>query len=233
MKKLLLLIAFALFAAGAGAQSRQTVKGLDLDKFSVVNLSGKMNVKLIPSGQDSISIVLHDADLEKLKWGVSKGELSVSLKMPGNQKGRADVVIYLSRWPKTISMSGGELIVPDTMSANMPSFVISGGCKLSAVVDCIDLELSISGNSTANITGIAKYSTITAWESSKVDCRQLQAVSVTAEASTGAEIFLWATERAVMTAKTGASIFFRGNPTIRKESLSKIGLGATINNIGQ
>ena len=228
---------FSLVSLGAAAQggqgSRQSIKGHDLDKFSAVSLSGRLNVEIIPSGKDSISITLYDTELDKLKWNVSKDVLSVTLKPLPAGKGGADVKIYLAQPPLTLISAGADVLIREKMKSLTCAMTISNGAKLTAAIDCTDFELSISGASIAAITGAAKYCTITAWESSKVDCRALESVSASVEASTGAEVFIWASERAVLAAKTGATIFYRGNPAVLKQSISKVGLGASINNIGK
>ena len=223
----------AVTATDASAQSRQsTIRSDRMDAFSTISLSGNLNVELLPSDRDSISITLIDSDIAKFKWNVSQdGELSAALRSGGS--GRADIKIYSAHPVTAISVSGSSLLINDTLKGNSLVMNVSGGGKVTALVDLLDLDLTASGNSAASFTGRAKYLTLRASESSKVNCRYLQSVSVQVDASTKAEVFVWGSERAVMSAGSNAAIFYRGKPVVVKASIPKISMGASINNIGE
>jgi len=236
MKKFLstLFLCTAISIVVASAQEKRTqIRSDRMEKFSKVSLSGKLSVELIPSGKDSLSIVLTDSELDKLKWSVTKEVLSVSLRPTPGGKGKAEVRIYYSQPIDAVTVSGSDVLFRERLKNKMLSFTVGGGGKLTAQAEALDLELSASGNSAVSLTGAAKYLTLRATENSKVNCRQLASVSAQVDAATAAEVFVWSSERAVMSAGSGATIFYRGKPSIIKESVSKIGLGASINNIGE
>lgn len=238
-------IAVAAFATtNASAQTVQTAQPVQvrqsvirsdrIDPFSTISLSGNLNVELLPSDRDSISITLIDSDIAKFKWNVSQdGELSASLRSSSGGAGRGDIKIYSAHPITAISVSGSSLIINDTLRANSLVLNVSGKGKLTAAVDLLDLDLTVAGNSAVSLTGSAKYLTLKASETSKVNCRYLQSVSVQVDAATNAEVFVWGSERAVMSAGSGATIFYRGKPVVVKTSIPKISLGASINNIGE
>jgi len=238
MKKLLSILTLCALAATASAQQpvqspQQTRLRSDaMDKFSKLTLSGKLSVELIPSGRDSITINLIDSELSRFKWNIADNELSASLRPSPGGKGRAEIKIYYAAPIVSVVSSGADVLIGQPLKCKLLAMAISGGGKLTAAVECADLELSASGNSAASLTGSTKYLTLRASESSKVNCRYLQSVSAQVDASSNAEVYVWATERAVISASTGATVFYRGNPSIFKTSIPKVNFGASINSIG-
>jgi len=224
----------ATLQAQAPAQPKQTRLRSDaMDNFSKVTLSGKLNTEFIPSGKDSITITLIDSELDKFKWNVTNDELSASLRPSSGGRGRAEIKIYYAKPIASINGLGSDIFIQQSFKSQMLVLSVSAGGKLTAAVDCLDLELNASGNSAASLTGSTKYLTLRASESSKVNCRYLQSISAQVDATTSAEVFVWATERMIVSASSGATIFYRGNPAIIKTSIPKVNFGATINSIGE
>lgn len=97
-------------------------------------------------------------------------------------------------------------------------------------MDATDLLLKVTGNSVANIGGNVKYYTLNASSRSKVDSRSLQCTDANVSASAGAEVYVRANERMQLSADTGASLFYAGEPVILRTSTKTMGV---INFIGK
>lgn len=232
MKKTISLIIFLLAAATVSAQ--QTIKSNPISDFHAIALSGNLNVQLIHADANSIEIELYDSDINKLRWGINDGALSVSLRPTIGAKSRVDVRIYFKGPLNDISVMDARLSATEELVAHTMRLAVSGGANVNAAVNVKDLEVEVTGNSSLLMFGMAKYLTLRATERSRVDVRKLQAVSAEAEASTGAEVYINSSERLVANARTGATIFYMGNPTIFKDRSSKIsaGLGSSVLSIG-
>ena len=233
MKKYLFLLGLLFSVTALPAQ--QSIQSHNVHGFTAINLTGNLFVELIPAESNSIDIVLTDSDLNKLKWEVDAGVLSVTLRPTQGRgvKAKADVKIYYC--PSTsplnrISLTEGELYVSEPLQSPMLNITLTGGAKISAAIDAFDLEADVSGNSVASLSGEAKYLTLRATEKSKVDTRKLDSVSATVDAATGAEIFVRASERLAANAKSAAAIYYMGEPTILK-SKANGGMGASVHNI--
>lgn len=234
MKKTISLIIFLLAATSVSAQ--QSITSTSISDFHSVSLTGNLNVELIHADTDAIEIELYNSDINKFKWSVNNGMLSVSLRptLGQGQKSRADVRIYYKGTPTDISVTDARLTVVDPLVAHMMRLAISGGANVNAAVDVKDLDVEVSGNSSLLISGSTKYLTLRATERSKVDTRRLQAVSAETEATMGSEVYINSSERLVANAKTAATIFYMGNPTIFKDRSSKMNmsLGSSVLSIG-
>lgn len=232
MKKTLSLIIFLLATISVSAQ--QSIKSNQIADFHSVSLSGNLNAELIRADVNSVDIELYNSDINKFKWSVNDGVLSVSLRPTIGSKARADVRIYYRGSLSDISVIDARLSATEAIMSHMMRLVVSGGANVNATVDVKDLEVEVTGNSSLLMSGTAKYLTLKATERSKVDVRKMQAVSAETEAATGAEVYVNSSERLVANARIAATIFYTGNPTIFKDRSSKINtsLGSSVLSIG-
>lgn len=233
MKKTILSLCALLACVSVSAQ--QTANSGPVDHFHTVNLTGGIVAKLVPSDVNSVDVFITDADIKQLKWGVTNGVLSVTFRQPTVKSGKAEVIIQYTDSLKSVSISNGELSFEDLRAARVLNLAVKGGGILSGYVDVLDLVLDVTGNSAASMKGAAKYVTLRVTEKSKADVREVNAASVEADATGGAEAFLTATERLVANAKTGVTIFYTGSPYIVRDRSSKLNssIGSSVLNIGK
>lgn len=219
MKKIIATLVSVAFCCALSAQ--QTIKSEDVGAFGSVSLSGNVRVELVKSDRNSIDVKLYDADIKYFKWAVSKEQLSVSLRPMQTGKGYAEIVVNYRDTLQSVSLNSAELSIPEPVVGKVLRLTVSGGGKLNAEVDVLDLELLVSGNSAVELKGTAKYVSLRATEKSRVDIRAVECVSMYAETTTGAEAYVTATERLAANAKTGSTIFYRGAPAITKDLSSR------------
>lgn len=234
MKRTLILSITLLFTV-ALSYGQQTISSENISEFNAISLNGNISAQLIKSDTNKIDIILTDVDINKFKWNLKSGTLNVDLNSGPRGKGHADVKIHYAGPINAISVSGGELITPEVIESNMLRFSVNGGAKVTAKFEVMDLDANITGNSVVLLSGSAKYLTMHAGERSKVDVRPMECVSADVDASSGAEVYLFVTERLVANAKTTSTIFYKGKPSILKDKTSKMNsnvMGSGILNIG-
>lgn len=229
MKRLIVLAVMSFAFANLSAQHK--IQSDRVDEFSEVSFSGNMKVELIKSDKNSIDIDLN-ADISKFKWTQNNGVVNVTLRPSGD----AVVKLYYSKPLTSISISGGELTAPEAIESDMLKVSSGSGAKVKLDVKSFDIEIDAGGNSAVVLAGESKYITVKAGEKSKVNILDLDGVAVTADASLGAEIHLKVEERLEANAKTGATIFYKGSPSIFKDKSSKMStgvMGSSVLNIGK
>lgn len=233
MKKTLLTLCAVIFCLSLSAQ--QMVSSSNMDNFQSVVLTGNVVANLVKADTNFIDIKFFDTDVKQLKWNVSDGVLSIALRQGQIRKGWAEITIQYADTLKNISITSGELMFKDPVFGEMLDIAVKGGGKLAGEVDVRDLVMNVSGNSAAKLTGAAKYVTLSATEKSMVDVRDVDALSAGVNAATGAEVFVNAAERIVANAKTGATVFYKGNPDIVRDISSKFSttIGASVVSIGK
>lgn len=233
MRKLFLTILVATFAT-TSLFSQQTIKSDAVSPFHTISAQGNLDVELIASDTNRVEIMLDgEVDIAKFKWGVENEKLSFTLRAG---KGTGTVRIYCADTLKHVAISGGSVKTKELITTEAFRFSASGGAKATLMLDALDVELLVTGNSAIQISGETKYLDIRATEKSIVDTRDMYAMAVEAESTTGAEIYLSVEERLVANAKTSSTIFYKGKPTILKDGTSKMSsgmMGSSVLNIGE
>lgn len=230
MKKILFSLALLLLAGGAIAQN--SIRNENLPEFTGITLSGNMNVELIASSTNAIDVQLYESDVKRFTWSLnSNGVLSVTLRPTVGQKSRADVRIYYKATLHNVTVSDARLTAAADIASSIFRLSVSGGGNASIAVDADDFEVEATANSAVVVSGTAKYLSVRATERSKVDTRGLKAVAAEVEAVTGAEIYVFASERIVTNARNASTIYYAGNPTIVKDRTSKSSIGSGVHNI--
>jgi hypothetical protein len=116
-------------------------------------------------------------------------------------------------------------------SATTPllDITLKEGARLSGEIECLDLRLNMWGRSIAELDGKADYQTIDVRRKSALKADKVESKSVELKAKNSSEVYVNATERAIVESSARTSVFYNGNPTIVRAQ-SK--LSATINPIG-
>lgn len=234
MKKFICLLSFVLSAICSYGQ--QSIASDRVDPFNALTINGNVSVELIAADANSIDIMLYDADITKFKWLVKNGSLNISLGSGGKGTPRAEAKIYYADTLSYISISGGQIAARTPLEGIALRVDMTGGASAALQFDMLDVEISATGNSAAEFSGIAKYLEVRATEKSKVNARKVDCVSVEAEAATGAELTVTASERLVVNAKTSSTIFYSGTPVIVKDRTTKMNagmMGSSIHYIGE
>lgn len=199
------------------AVAAQDIKSENLQNFSKVLLSGKMNVTLEKSDSNSIEIKLINSDISKVDWSIKSSLLTIRLRpTPLNDSGSADVKIYYTDITAIDVRSGANVRFANAVDYEIFTASINSGANLAFEFNGSDLTVNAEGNSAANIKGTTDYLTVKATTMAKVDARDLQAKSVIAATSINSEIFVWGTEKLDAKAVTNSVIYYKGTPPILK-----------------
>lgn len=247
MKKLSLLMA-AVFAAGfawgqdaAGsaapvntppaAASNGTVSNIDgLKSFSTLTASGKIQLFVsVAAGQNqSMTIEYNGNDQNKFKWWDNDGTLQ--LKFSSSPKDLPIVVRLTCARLSNVDLMGASMSTVAPWAANMMTVNLGAGSKLTATIETSDIQLDAVSKSVAVIDGLTTYAAFNARTRSSIDASNLDSKSTTLQASGYAECRVHGSERLVIDAVDGSSIFWRGGPQILRVAHSR---GATVNPIGE
>ncbi len=228
MKNLLCSAVFLLSIFVAAAQD--TIIAKNLQPFGTISLDGGIwgSIQQIPeSAPASLSICLNGNNADQVKWSIKDSVLSI--RFSGTSRSNLPHVTIHYHQVGTLKLDAASVHFSDSLGTSLLSFLLQGGAKLTADVSCDDLVLDVQGKSSALLRGETRYLTIKA-RNSAVDTRELNAVSTTLEASAISEAFVYGSERLVLEARDGASIFYRGNPAILRKNTLRSG---RINYIGQ
>ena len=227
MKKIALL--FLAMTISWAASAQQSIVSKLLDAFASVDLSGKLHVELIRADSAYLKVKLNGTNSNRLAWGVKDGTLKIQLRPGGDKDANGEVKIYYTSLSQ-IKISGASVSIQGTLTQGMIDVNMDAGAIFSADLNVKDIYLNIGGNSVANLTGSAKYSTLLASAKSKVNARQLVSQDVRVEAVSSAEAYVQVVERIQIVANTGGAVYYQGEPEIYRSATKMMG---TVNNIGK
>lgn len=227
MKKIALL--FLAMTISWAASAQQSIVSKRLDAFTSVDLSGKLHVELIRADSAYLTIKLNGTNSNRLDWGVKDGTLKIQLRPNGNKDANGEVKIYYTSLAQ-IKILEASVSIQGTLTQGMIDVNMDARAIFSADLNVKDLYLKIGGNSVANLTGSAKYSTLLASAKSKVNARQLVSQDVRVEAVSSAEAYVQVVERIQIVANTGGAVYYQGEPEIYRSATKMMG---TVNNIGK
>lgn len=230
MKQMLIALTL-LFAGLSGVMAQSTVKKNAVGEFKTIDLSGNMQVTLIPAQERSVEVEFHGVASDKLVLGVTDGVLAMRLK-PGATSAKnssVEVKIYYTGL-NTMKASGAQVKMTTPLETDLLDIHVWAGATLSGELHAQDLVMQVSGNSAVDLTGATKYYTLTATSKSKVNTRELISQSVRVSAASGSEVYVEAQERLEIASDTGATVFYRGEPVILRTATKLMG---EIHSIGQ
>lgn len=229
MKKMMLLVAALMMAVVANAQ--KDTRREWLGNFSSISLNGDMKVTLVPieeGGQPMMIVKAEDSELSKLKYTINdKGELSVRESTSRKRTVRTEIEIHFAT-VDAIEVAGSDVEVKGLIAAPIFDVKVSNGGFFKTEIDTQDLMINATGQSTIDIDGRARYLKVDD-TMAKIDLRELETMSAEVLATQRGEVSVYCTERLSATATLGATVFYRGNPSILRAN-SKL-LGSSINSI--
>ncbi len=229
-----MIFALLLFSMVVNASAEEVVQSLKIGDFQKITLSGNINVELIPANENAIEAKIYESLADKFRWNVNdSGTLEVSMKPTVGSNSRADVRIYYKGALHEVRTNQANVMSTHAIQANCLRVEVVGGGNAGLKIDAKDLEVDVRGNSAASFSGSAKYLTMKIIERSRVDAREMEAVSVEVSAATASEVFLKTSERIVGQTRSGATIYYAGNPTIIKNQSVNAGFGSGMFSISE
>lgn len=196
-----------------------------LGSFDKIYISGAMQVTLIRIPENEGPKIYFDTKgsvTTKFKYEVDKkGLLSVVETVDAKRTTVTEVKIYY-RNLSSLTVAGANVTMEQMLDVDMLDLSVSGGATLQAKVDVLDLAVEVTGRSSVVIEGSARYMGLKV-STAKFDAVNLQTMATIADASHGAEVSLFVTERLEATTATSANITYKGKPSIVRVHSSLFG----------
>ena len=198
-----------------------------LGSFDKIYISGAMQVTLIRIPQTEGPKIYFDTKgslTTKFKYEVDKKrQLNVIETVDSKRTTVTEVKIYYNDI-SSLTVSGANVTVEQMMDVDMLDLSVSGGATMRAKVDVLDLAMEVTGRSSVVIEGKARYMSLKV-STAKFDAVNLQTMATIVDASHGAEVSLFVTERLEATTATSANITYKGKPSIVRIHSSLFGGG--------
>ena len=212
-------------AAQIAASIANTPTTEKIGTFDCVEISGGMQVSLIRVAEGEDAKIFYDTkglSTTKFKYEVDKkGVLKIEEPIDSERKSPTEVKVYY-RNLRSLTVANASLTLDKMHRGDMLDIAISGGAKVQAKIDVNDLAIEVTGRSSVVLEGQSRYMDLKV-STAKCDAKALMCMSIIADASHGAEVSLFVTERLQATTSTSANISYLGEPSIVRVHSSLFG----------
>lgn len=223
-----MLLAAAMIAAGAAAQNVITVD--QLNPFTGVQASGNRIELFVTQNSElplSMTVDMNGNDPNALRWWETDGMLQIKYSPKNKEK---PIIVKLNvHTLDNLELQGSSMTMETVWNGHMVTIGLSNNAKLTAEIYAKDLKVTTQSSATAVIKGQSKYADYETRLKSVLDARNYVAESVFLRAGGYSEAYVYGTERTVIEAVDGSTVFKRGKPEIYRERVTR---GAHVNYIG-
>ncbi len=196
-----------------------------LGTFDKINIVGHMQVSLIRISEGDGPKIYFDtkgSTTTKFKAEIDKkGVLNVIETVDAKRTTITEVRIYYQDI-SSLTIAGANVTMEQLFERRMFDVSVSGGATLRAKVDVLDMSVIVTGCSSVIVDGAARYLGLKV-STAKFDASSLQTMSTIVDASHGAEVSLFVTERLEATTSTSAKITYTGHPSLVRAHTSLFG----------
>lgn len=232
MKKLSLLLSFALLSLGLYSQANAAIRIsathlLDEERkvsnFTGIAVGGSLKVYVKIGNTESLRLEGDQEAIDQLITEVKDGTLSIRPKKSEwkqwfKKYGNTKVTAYITAKKLTsLAMSGsGSIEVEQTINTSSLDVALSGSGNIKASVNAQNFEAAISGSGGMNISGKAKKAEIAVSGSGGFSGRAFSAEDVDAHVSGSGSVHI-NVQKSLDAATSGSgSVNYTGNPTVTK-----------------
>jgi Putative auto-transporter adhesin, head GIN domain len=225
------LLLFGIFSTTAQTEE------IKVKDFKVMYVFGPFKVNLVKSDMNKVEIDYNGIDAEEVLVKSKEGELSIKLRNRnffdfGNNDWErknhrfAKVTIHYKEIMAIEARAGAIVRANETIEVKELFLVSKMGADMRLDVKVQKLELESSMGSEVKLTGTTETLKIKSKMGSEVDASYLQSQDVMVSSSMGSQVSVFAEKELDASADFGASITYRGNPSMKHTSRF---LGAEVN----
>ncbi len=224
-----LFTVFGLFFTILGnAQTKQT---RSVGDFSGISSATGIHVEITQGNENAVVVMASDdAYLDRMKTEVdNNGVLKIFMENKNrkgwNNKYHLKLFAYITYKgvDKLMASSGSSLYAINSVKASALKIDVSSGASLEATIQNTDCNLTLSSGAVTKLKGTSENIRIDASSGSNLKAVDLNVAVCTAIATSGADIKIAVHNKIFATASSGASIKYKGNPSIEKKSISSWG----------
>lgn len=213
---LVAVLASSCINIGSGVMGNGEVTTQDrtvTESFTVIEASEGLDVYITQSGEASIRVEADSNVIDLIATDIEDGRLKIHTTQ---SVGRATKVIHVNVPEVTAirASSGADVETQNTIRSTALNLDVSSGADLSVMVVASSVDASSSSGGSMKISGEAGSLDADASSGSDLEAGELVAVSVVADASSGAFVRVHATENLNANASSGGDIQYTGEPSV-------------------
>lgn len=216
-----LMVLTAAFTVAQAADSQKT-EIRTVISFNAIDVSSGIDLYLKMGANEEVKVVADDDVIDDIVTEVKKGTLHIYMKKGnrfnffnfGNISARK-VYVTATQLNRVDASSGSDVRSENTLRGDALEVRSSSGSDV--VLDVVYKNISLDASSGADLkmSGKAKTVRASASSGSDINARNLEAVVVHANASSGADVAVHATGEIYANASSGGDVGYYGNPSVK------------------
>jgi len=191
------------------------------DDFEGVKVSMGINLKLTQDKNTSLTVEMDDNLHELLITEVENGILKIYFEESVGKCKKREVLLSMPKIRSLKASSGASILGQNNINTDDLSLRSSSGSDINIDVEALNLNCKSSSGSNIELSGSCENVEATSSSGSYIEADNLKAISVSARASSGSNINVFASKSIVAKASSGATINCDGAPedkAIKKSS---------------
>ncbi len=223
MKKLILSAVALLFVSACFAQTAEPVetqrsateKSEWLQSFSAVNIEAPIEVTFIRIPDNEAPKIVYDTKgsyTTKFRFEVKNRVLRINERADSRRPEQTKVTIYYNTLD-ALSITDAAAAFREPITAKLFDLKVGTHASLTATLDVKDLNMELTGRSSAKIDGTVRYLTLYV-ANGTVDGLGLEAMAARVNVTSGGSVTLDVSERLEATTSTNGTINYKTEPTI-------------------
>ncbi len=208
-------------AARSGARSEW------LQNFEEVEVSAAVDIRFVRVPDTEAPRIVYDTKgsyTTRFRAEVREGTLHIFERVDARRPERTTVTVYYNEL-RALKLLDAAAVVEGVLESSMFDLTVGARSTFAAKLAVQDLRMDLSGrSSTAILSGEVRYLTLTA-STGEVKAAELEAMAARIEASNNAAVTLTVTERLEAATSTGATIDYKGQPSIIRAGARFLGGG--------
>lgn len=205
---------FALLLVSQLAFGQQVIP---VEPFNEITITGDMEVDIVPGETEEVVLTVRGIPEDKVNIKVSQGVLRISAL--GAFK-YSDESVYVKITYRNLfalrANAGAQVSVAETLSAEKILLRATTGGQLNAQVATQVLDLGASEGGNLKVWGTTESMEVTTSTGGQFSGDQLEAERAYVRSSTGGTAEVYATKLLEVSANTGGSVFYRGEPETKR-----------------
>ena len=191
-------------------ETRETLPFMDIE------VSGKLEVHLQQGDSLEITVEADDNLLEFIDTRIEDNKLRIGLTSRVSTESQILVNITLPDISRLRASSNASIVTSDQLTGSYFEIELSSGAHSTLDLNFEKVKIALSSGAEATLYGEANKLFVESSTGSDLDARYFKAANCDITTRSGSESKVYVTEFLKATARSGSSIYFRGEPSRRE-----------------